>query len=736
MAYGLKYILGMSQDLNLMYEVYLEYLGFVGVPTNIISAIDGLKIRSVSGDENKFTPLLGSECLLNIVVGSTNDKGIVTDDSTFTIYDLTATNDNDIRVTVYRDRDYTKSIWQGFVVVEDNSQPFLDPPFTLSIRALDGLGLLKNVDMVDATGALFAGNLSIEDWIGNILYKTGQTLNLRVYFPFFSALASETTPPLQQIFLNANTWQIGELTTSTDPSVDVFASEAVDAYTALQSICKSLRARLFQEDGVWNFVSLYSYADPGGMFYNESTGVLTSGIYHMNPVGTGTGLNYNVPVGSNDIIHPVSGDAMIYLKLATKWVKLNYTYDQSLNKICNQNFKQGAADTIHNGTISSTIEDPTILPAITFSYNAYFPFCWTIAGGTIIGGGVTPFPETAQTATSYIRDVQDIYNVSENRYLILSTATFANHARSTTFLIDKNDVLQISLDFRTNIDIGNNTINFLHILLDGDDGSKWGLGGFGGSGGDHNWILLDSNYMIGGGANFPPLNGIGYGGPGGLASKQWNSISIDKNNLNGINFVPVSGKCFLVLEGLPTSSGTAESWFKNINVTILPYLRGSFTQLKGDYNFFNSNSTIKQTDSEDVQISDSPKRYFKGALIQSNGNLIPPSWHRRGVTETKRFTQLMGQLVYNNLFRPLNKIEGKMRGLTWVDQNFNVRQAGYLNKYHFTNHPEPTKQFILTSFDKDYGTGQGRCVFVEILKDQNDSGWMEPDSYQFQYLFQ
>jgi hypothetical protein len=745
MAYNTKYILGSSNQLNEFFEVYLDYLDYIGGSSQITGAVDAIIIKSTSGDENKFAPILGMECDINIFVGKVNVNGTVIDDTQLTIYDLIAQHDNDIRVTVYRERDYTKSIFQGFVVVEDNSQPFLDPPFTLSIKALDGLGLLKNVDMVDTTGALYVGNISIEDWIGNILYKTGQTLNLRVYFPFYYAGVSEALPPLQQVFLNASTWQIGEITTTTDPSVDVFASEANDAYTALQAICTCLRARIFQEDGVWNFVCLYSYVDPAGMFYNESTGTLTAGLYHMNTVSVGQGLNYDVPVGYDQIIHPVTDDAVLYLKLATKWVKLNYTYDQSVNKICNQNLKLGNHDHANDGTISSSIYDSTITPVITFNYLGYDAFCFThLNGGGSSGSGFFAYPSSPPNAPGGIREIVDFLGNQLDRFLYLATPTGTSitYFRASQILIDTGDIFQMSFSWRTKDNINEPTTGISYgvafVYLYGDDGTFWALScKADGSvpGNPTHWILSDSNFQHGSVGSPEILTDFIFD------SNRWNQVSINSSPTIGVLDAikaPVSGRVEVIF--IYDTSGRGgegtEGWFKNISITILPYLQGSYVELKGDYNFLSSSNNIKQTFSQDIQISDSPKRYFKGALVKSNGDLIPTTWHRRGVTESKRFTQLMGQIAYNNLNRILNKIEGRMRGLTWVTTAFEVKQAGYLNRYYFTNHPEPTKKFVLTSFEKDYTTGEGRCVFVEILRDVNDTGWQDPDTYFFQYLFQ
>ncbi len=548
------------------------------------------------------------------------------------------------------------------------------------------------------------------------------------------------------MFLNASTWRTGELIATTDPSIDVFASEANDAYTALEAICRCFRCRLFQHDGVWNLISLYTYVDPNGWSYFESQSVLTSGVYNQVQVAVSNNLDLTIPVGKEDIIHPVQNDQQISLKLATKWIKNNYTYDQSVNKICNQNLKQGNPNATFDGTISSTIEDAAIFPVVTFITKGYDAFCWTLAGGTLATGGLigtVPYPETAQTSDIYIRSVIDSIGQEENRYMVIGHSTgVVSHARSSKFLIDVNDNLEVSFDFRTRIDMSPTNLIPMWILMDGDDGNKYGYGGASALG-PRGWYQLDANYQIGGSIPYPPPVIQTYTGGAGGTTTEWVNISISTNIDGGPIHAPVSGNVFIILTGQRaapyppvTFTDGVESWFKNIQITIHPYIRGSYIQVKGDYNFSSSNDTIKQTKSEDVEISDSPKRYFKGALVKANGDLVAPTWHRKGVIETGRFQQLMERVVFNNLYRQIQKIEGSFRGETYTLPDFTVKPAGYLNSYTFTQHPVPTKRFILTSFDRDYGKGHGRHVFVEILEDQNANPFIEPTTFVFQYIYQ
>jgi hypothetical protein len=368
--YNPKYILPYTNDLNELYEIYFEFKDFEGDVVILTGTDDALSIRSTGGDENKMEPILGTEALINIWVEETTPISIA---------DLIAQHDDDIRITIYRDEDYSKAVYQGFIVVEDNSQPFMDKPYALSVRALDGLGLLKGVDLTDADDLRFTGSQSILSWIAQILHKTGQTLNLRVYFNFYESSFSRVVGALEQAYLNAITFSQGDAFNPApdDPTIDINASSADDCYTALEKIVTDLRCRLFQEDGRWNMVSLYEYLNHDGFTYKEyAFGDPVDGLVPFTVVDSGINRDQCVSIGKQEIIHPVQDDQIAYLKLATKWIKLTYNYDQSQNKVCNQDFSEGDRNATYDEVISSTIIDPSITPPVNMTTQGYDAYCW------------------------------------------------------------------------------------------------------------------------------------------------------------------------------------------------------------------------------------------------------------------------------------------------------------------------------------------------------------------------
>jgi hypothetical protein len=313
---------------------------------------------------------------------------------------------------------------------------------------------------------------------------------------------------------------------------------------------------------------------------------------------------------------------------------------------------------------------------------------------------------------------------------------------SSRVLIDKNDIFQMNMSFRWRNNFSqNHAVGVAAVYLYGDDGSFWVLRcvndnqTFIDSGNvafKTEWVQANSTFRVAGNSTIY----IQTGDLTGIDLNQWNAITV--NNTRPAH-APVNGSVEVIIVNQYPTDG-AEMWFKDVRVTILPYLLGGYAEVKGDYNYSASHNDVKQTMSDEVNISDSPKRYFKGALLDSGHSVLAPDWHRLGISEHGRFAQLMERLLFNHLYKMLQKIEGTFKGFIYTDENFDERQAGLLNNYVFIDSEDPTKKYMLTSYEKNLATGKGRHVFVECVEDQNTDPFVDPSNpdvgtYKFQYLF-
>jgi hypothetical protein len=737
-TYGKFATLAFTNNLNQLIEIAIAQLNYNGPVYALEADDDCLNIKSTTGDEDKMNPLCGSEATIKfrIAPGSPVD-----------ITSFIAPQDNYNLVTVYVDKNYVQPEFQGYIVVEDNNQPFLDPPFSVSIKATDSIGTLQGIYFLDTNGNPFQGKQTIIGWLAQILNQTGQTLNLRTYFNIYNSYFTAGVNPLEQICLDATTFQTGQQTPVGDTNPADYNTGFDDYYTVLEKIVRNFRCKLVQEAGYWHLVNMWDYLNPNGMTYFEyQFGAPVNGIVPytlVNKVSPALGVS----IGKNNSIRLVNEDAVLYLKLANKSVELTYNYNQSINKIQNQDLGQGVAQPAQNEVISSGVIDTSYNhgTAVNLNTDAFTDAYYTNMVCTLGGPGSTLQPSNGTplaAANAFIRVCYDLLGNEMVRFLVLKIAAspHSNYVVASTVLLDVNDILQITFSWRTRsaTSIANGTWSLCVCLLTGDDGTFWALNCLENgtlTGNPAVWVQVNSDFQNSFG-NVPSTSSTPI-----PSTLQWSQISINTQTLAGVPYAqaPVSGSLQILLNTDP-GPGT-EFWFKDISVKILPYLNGSYQQLQGDYNYAESNANILATTLATVDISDSPKRYFQGALLNNGSGyvLLTASWFRAGFTEAMRFTQLMAWLYYSNIYRIVQKIEGSVQRFTFLDGTsyspIGMSTVGIRNVYYFADSANPTKKYMLCSYDRNYNTGVWRGVFVELNSDQTDSGLKTPDFYEFSYLY-
>lgn len=743
MSYGPRFKIRYSNDLAELIEIDFDVLGYTGAVQTIQADGECLNIKSTTGDENKVNAICGTEATIKLRINAGDNVSID---------DFIAPQDNFIRVTCFQDGNPTP-IFQGFVVVEDNNQPLLDPPFVLTIRALDCLGTLQGIYFLDTNGNPFTGKQTIIGWLAQILNQTAQTLNLRTYFNIFNASFAAAQNPLEQICLDAITFETGQQTPAGDTNPADFNTGFDDYYTVLDKIVRNFKCKLFQEDGYWHLVNLWEYMNPAGCTYYEySFGAPINGIIPYTLVGVTRNQQLAVSVGKTQSLRLAGEDALLYLKLATKSVELTYNYNQSLNKIINQDLSQGVSQPAQDEIISSTVIDTTYNNgvAINLQTRAYSAFGY-IPMQAPANNGHANEPEIEHQvpmdpSNAFIRVVLDQLGNELLRFLVIKLLPSPNVSmlQTSLLLLDINDVLQINFSWRTRTGTnqGNSNWTVIQIWLFGDDGSHYSLGGFANGSTTQiptRWLPTDSNHYSPVGAPQGQGSFITQSSQVISNTEQWSSIEVNTSVLAGVPFgaAPVSGSVQLMFY---TNDGPGtEYWFKDLSVKILPFLNGAYQQLQGDYNYAESTANILATELDTVDISDSPKRYFQGALLSTAAGyvLLNAAWARSGYTESYRFGEIMAYLIYSNIWRICKKIEGTVKGLSYPDSLSPTGKSpsGMRNAYYFPDTNFPTKRFMLCSFDKDYNTGQWRGVFIETTVDQNDPGLKLPDFYEFSYLF-
>lgn len=168
------------------------------------------------GDDLLFNPIKGSIVMLNIEC-TTN----------FQYIDLYSSENMVYKMKIY----YASTLyWQGWVS-SDYTEPYDTPPYTVSIVAADGLGMLKNI-AYDNVGVAYTGRDEEDDILLDIFAKIGYTTFTEYCNIYEDRMADAVTDsPFVQCVIDNDLFQ------------------GMDCYTVLDAILKPYNAVIRQLSG-------------------------------------------------------------------------------------------------------------------------------------------------------------------------------------------------------------------------------------------------------------------------------------------------------------------------------------------------------------------------------------------------------------------------------------------------------------------------------------------------------
>ena len=236
MSYNQKYFFSFYADRDTRIEdgVPDEYLceilqlNYEGSAIEIQAQQNPIQINYQNTSDYKFEPFVGSECTLNL---------IATED--FQLEDLYTENEREFLVKVYRNNEV---IWRGFIIPDGCQEAFTFSPYPISVNAVDGLGLLKNLSFAQNDGNFYLGK---KTWI-EIIYACLDRLEI----------------PEMDLYTCVN---IYEITMTQGNSYDPMALSYVNAeryikddafnpmncQEVLDAVLRVWTARIIQSDGHW-----------------------------------------------------------------------------------------------------------------------------------------------------------------------------------------------------------------------------------------------------------------------------------------------------------------------------------------------------------------------------------------------------------------------------------------------------------------------------------------------------
>ena len=210
------------------YACNISQLDYALGPIEIQAQQNPIQINYQNTSSNKLEAIIGSEATLNL---------IATED--FELEDLYTENEREFLVEIFRNGSL---IWSGFIIPDGCQESFTFAPYAISVNAVDGLGLLKNLSYVQNDGNFYLGKQTFIEVIQACLVRLDApslVLNTCVNIYETSMTQGDSYDPFDMAYVNAERYI----------KDDIFTP--MNCEDVLRSILEEWTAVIVQSDGEW-----------------------------------------------------------------------------------------------------------------------------------------------------------------------------------------------------------------------------------------------------------------------------------------------------------------------------------------------------------------------------------------------------------------------------------------------------------------------------------------------------
>lgn len=608
--------------------------------------------------------------------------------------------------------------FEGFITPDEGNAPFQDKPYEVVIKATNGLSLLKGISLVDVNGEQFTSDHSLIKYIAGCLKQTGLTLPIRIRCAYFNQQMDDKGDNLHndmflQTQLNYRTFQQN-------------ATTFVSCYDALMIILDKF-CRLEYWNGMWQIKAIGELQFTGGGFDYY----VDYDFNGDNPLGIQE-LENHAQIGKTVDIYPINEDQQIYSRFAIKSARTVFNYEIWPELPTNNKFERGTIFETGDQNDFEDLDGDGDTSEIIGTYKKSTIDNWE--QGQI---GILDFPNPTMTPVTekfYRLSVYNTFDVEILRSIACETPPVVTDARlwlrCEPFPVNFGDRVNISMQKRydNNFVSTNNaaTVGACYIVT--NDGSRS--------------VTLDTatnTWVETNNPVFGIIDRLIISYSTGMDSSKWNSFDIKSP------IIPFDGNMYFVLaaEPDPGTMGARQYW-KDVNLEYIPFIAGGYVQVKGDYWFRSQDKVFPDVAEDEVKISDSQKKLFKGALLVG-GQLAQQNWYRYGhligpfhINESRAFKDLLNIARFNHSYRRMYALEGTFNGLNFSPENNQLVKypIGFHKRYRLMD-ISPTRDMILVpSMKMDIIKGWVSLNLVEVINNANtDDGDQGGDTVTFNYIF-
>lgn len=266
--FGLKYYAELrSKYKGVLWRVEISERGYAGPSEEM--AFDGgtpLQITWEKRGDEFYVPVKASEATINILCKEN-----------FHYLALFTSDPRYFRVSIFRNR---QLYWRGYVTSDLYSENFTAPPYTVTIKAVDGFNLLSSIPFRDLVHIGIAGRRSLWELLSSCIDLLELDLDTADWMDLYAEGMDENSSPLRQTYIDLER---------------LYYVYEEPTYRDILELClRPFAGQIFQSNGALHIrraVSLYRTARPVN-FYRVGT---------EHPVGrivTGNGLRLVIHTGA------------------------------------------------------------------------------------------------------------------------------------------------------------------------------------------------------------------------------------------------------------------------------------------------------------------------------------------------------------------------------------------------------------------------------------------------------
>lgn len=770
MAYATKYQIPFLNRKGIGHTVNLALKDYVGAITTLPGSPDAFMLNYESGDNSIINPVRASECSVNFY-----------NDGPAPLTAFYSEDDEAWLITLLHDAT-GQILWRGFLVQDDCQEVFQDPPHVIQLRGTDNLGLLKNIPFNEAWNQVTnktlyesgARPVVIEADLKTIhiaepvivtSVDTNKMNLLFIYGVFYTILSASFTAPvltikivetfaaavtdpsesyeiytidpvvdkfplfkyLQVALLRtgialpleiySNLYENSEQDRGDLATADMFQQEHLysgmflsdrgewaSCYSILETILGPLNATLQQARGKWEIVrwpELRLFAS------NAIPGTAYDAAF-ANPTAVSLAPNIQVATGSNMVF--MNADATRSILRPFKNVKRTFNYKQPKELIVGSDLRK----------IGNLIATRTaVIDGVTFRYDDYeIPSDW----------------KHTESDTSFITIVTNTSTDPETeteRYVTTPGYTDEQGAvKFNNIEVSKGDLMDFSLQFRTETDSSDFLRFWILFMLYGTDGKRYIISGTDAGAGhiDLFWAELIGSPPIVLGINMyiPSAQDTSQFTTWGLSSFSL----LDKKKL----LIPQDGILQVSVRGTNGASGDPRqrTLWNDIAFTVTNYINQS-TKINGQIHNTSIAASPKNKLEDEVLIDDSPRNTIAGTLYRSQtinfGYDIGPkhfiktkAWHRGTTIETRRLGEITTREREQIQSTPRTIMEGTIDHNDPFVSLLNVVKIDTL----------PAVNFILGVCEFNFMESMFRATLWEIHAGESNAAM----TYSFNYIYQ